>query len=154
MPDITHDTDNLESYWADVHPPTEPLDSTIESQEDPPAMAPPDAPVFNEQLEYRIDRLIRLLARGDGVQRTQTQLILLAVSFGLRPENVPDGMLTSDRRLMLGWAALGPYYPRTSPPEALALARVARQLDARTGFEERHRLARDLEEALSPWTRR
>lgn len=105
----------------------------------------PDANLLPEVREA-----LQRLRAGSAVTTMQRTLVELAIAFSIRPEDVPDGLLLEREKATLRWASMSPYYPMSSPREALELIRTATWLATKPSPAERTSRADELWRVLEP----
>ncbi len=110
--------------------------------------APPGFPDANLLPEVR--GAVQRLRAGSAINIMQRTLVELAIAFSIRPENVPDDLLLEREKATLRWVSMSPYYPMSSPREAMELVRVAVWLKTKPGQEERAARADALWRVLEP----
>lgn len=109
---------------------------------------PPGFPDANLLPEVR--EALQRLRVGSAVTTMQRTLVELAIAFSIRPEDVPDGLLLEREKATLRWIVMSPYYPMSSPREAMELVRVAVWLKTKPSPAERAARADDLWRVLEP----
>ncbi len=120
-------------------------------QSDQPAVQPSVTPWFPDaNLRVEVQDVLRLLRTGMAVGSLQRRLIELAQAFSVRPEDVPEGLLLEREKATLRWISMSPYFPMSSPVEALELVGTATWLASKPTQEQRSARADELLRILEP----
>ncbi len=135
------DDDPIDSEWGNLRRTSGERPQQIFVQ--PPGF--PDA-----ALRPEVQNVLEALRSGTAVGSVQRRLVELALAFSIRPEDIPDGLLLRRERLTLFWIAKSPYYPMSSPREAMELIRTATWVGTKPTPAQRSVRARELWMILEP----
>lgn len=87
MPDSTHESDDIESYWADVRPAS------------PVSSAHPTTPVIPTEWDQALDYLSDQMLTARTTVTLRRDVLCLAIQAGLNPGEVPEALWEGDAEL-------------------------------------------------------
>lgn len=144
MPDAHRvwEDDPIDSEWENLR---RRMGNDEQHQSFPTPPGLPDASLLPEVREA-----LQRLRAGSAITTMQRRLVELAIAFSVRPEDVPQELLLHRERTTLMLAAMSPYYPMSSPREALELIKTATWLATKPSPAERATRADELWRVLEP----